>query len=146
MSKIFVFGSNLAGIHGAGAARHAREHFGAIYGRGMGLQGHSYGIPTKDHRIQSLPLDSIQVHVENFLRFAQEHPEMVFQVTRIGCGLAGYKDQQIAPLFKEALKPSVDNIMLPVGWTRLILTGHAEHITDDWEFPFQVIASKQLES
>lgn len=115
MTKIFVFGSNLAGVHGAGAALHARTHHGAIYGRGMGLQGHSYGIPTKDHRIQTLPLDSIQVHVENFMAFAKEHPELHFEVTRIGCGLAGYTDAQIAPLFRGA----PDNCQLPEGWREL---------------------------
>lgn len=115
MSKIFVFGSNLAGRHGAGAALHARKYYGAVYGQGIGLQGSSYGIPTKDHRIQTLPLDSIQVHVENFLRFAGEHPELTFEVTRIGCGLAGYTDHQIAPLFRGA----PENCQLPDGWREL---------------------------
>lgn len=112
MSKIFVFGSNLAGIHGAGAARFAVQHHGAIYGQGVGLQGQSYAIPTKDQRIRTLPLAAIQVHVEAFKTFAALHPELQFQVTRIGCGLAGYHDRDIAPLFKGA--PA--NCELPEGW------------------------------
>lgn len=99
---IFVFGSNLAGRHGAGAALYARKNHGAIYGQGIGLQGNSYGIPTKDEGLRSLPLGEIQRHIEDFLRFALEHPEIEFQVTPIGCGLAGYKHQQIAPFFAAA--------------------------------------------
>lgn len=110
--NIFVFGSNLAGIHGAGAALHARKHCGAIYGQGIGLQGNSYGIPTKDLRIRTLPLHDIDHYVDNFIDFAIGHPEMTFQVTRIGCGLAGYTDSDIAPMFKYA--PS--NCLLPEGW------------------------------
>lgn len=112
MSKIFVFGSNLAGIHGAGAARFAVINHGARYRQGIGLQGTSYGIPTKDHRINTLPLCEINPHVQNFIAFAKEHPELTFQVTRIGCGLAGYTDTDIAPMFKGA----PDNCELPEGW------------------------------
>lgn len=100
--KIFVFGSNLAGRHGAGAALHAVQKCGAIYGQGVGLQGKSYGIPTKDENIQTLPLDRIEAAVVDFKLFAKSHPEMTFQVTPIGCGLAGYKPAQIAPLFKDS--------------------------------------------
>lgn len=110
--NIFVFGSNLAGIHGAGAARHAVIHHGARYRQGIGLQGSSYAIPTKDHHINSLPLDEIQKHVDVFKAFAADHPELTFEVTRIGCGLAGYTDSDIAPMFKGA--PS--NCQLPEGW------------------------------
>lgn len=110
--KIFVFGSNLAGIHGAGAAAFAAQHHGAIYGCGEGRQGDSYGIPTKDHRIQTLPLEAIGVHVRRFIRYAYDNKDLTFQVTRIGCGLAGYVDSQIAPLFKGA----PDNCELPDGW------------------------------
>ena len=99
---IFVFGSNEAGRHGAGAAHDALMHYGAIYGRGVGLQGKSYGIPTKDRKIKTLPLYSINEHVEEFLHFARMHPNMQFKVTRIGCGLAGYKDADIAPMFSDA--------------------------------------------
>lgn len=99
MKKIFVFGSNLAGIHGAGAARYALQHKGAVYGQGIGLFGESYALPTKDEQIESLTLQTIQYHVDAFLNFARRHPEMEFQVTRIGCGLAGFHDDQIAPMF-----------------------------------------------
>ncbi len=110
--SIFVFGSNLAGIHGAGAARYAVEHHGARYGQGIGLQGNSYGIPTKSHQILTLPLDEIQKHVGVFIQFAKDNPELTFEVTRIGCGLAGYTDYQIAPMFKGA----PENCQLPEGW------------------------------
>lgn len=110
--SIFVFGSNLAGRHGAGAALFARKHHGAIYGQGIGLQGNSYGIPTKDFKIQTLPLRVISSHVAIFIQFAKANYETTFQVTRIGCGLAGYTDSEIAPMFKDA--PS--NCLLPDGW------------------------------
>lgn len=97
--KIFVFGSNLAGRHGAGAARDAVRFHGAIYGLGTGLQGSSYAIPTKGLRMEVLPLPEIKKHVDTFIEFARRHQEMTFKVTRIGCGLAGYVDAQIAPMF-----------------------------------------------
>ena len=97
---IFVFGSNLAGRHGKGAARHAALFKGAVYGQGEGLQGESYAIPTKDRNLAPLPLPEIEQHVRTFLAFAEAHPELEFQVTAIGCGLAGYRPEQIAPMFK----------------------------------------------
>ncbi len=100
--QIFVFGSNRAGVHGAGAAKTAMESYGAIFGIGEGLRGSSYGIPTKDDDIQTLPLDEIKIHVDTFLQFAREHPTLSFFVTRIGCGLAGYTNQDIAPMFVDA--------------------------------------------
>ena len=112
MKQIFVFGSNLAGRHGKGAALAARQKHGAIYGQGIGLQGCSYGIPTKDRGLNTLPLNIIKAYVDDFLSFAAEHPEMQFNVTKVGCGLAGYTDEQIAPMFKEAS----DNCVLPNGW------------------------------
>ncbi len=111
-NRIFVFGSNLGGVHGAGAARTALVHYGAEWGQGRGLQGNSYAIPTKDEKLNTLPLDQIKVHVEYFLDFAYDHPELYFFVTRIGCGLAGYKDEEIAPLFNGATL----NCELPEGW------------------------------
>ena len=87
--SIFVFGSNLAGRHGKGAALHARQNCGAIYGQGEGLQGQSYAIPTKDARLRTLPLGIIAVHINNFILFARSRPDLEFEVTRIGCGLAG---------------------------------------------------------
>jgi hypothetical protein len=112
--SIFVFGSNTAGRHGKGAALHARTHCGAVYGQGEGLQGQSYAIPTKDDRLNVLPLPVIRKYVETFLAFARAHPDLEFQVTRIGCGLAGYQESQIAPLFRHA----PPNCELPDGWTR----------------------------
>jgi hypothetical protein len=109
---VFVFGSNLAGRHGKGAALHAREHRGAIYGRGEGLQGNSYAIPTKDAELKILPVDIIGQHVGTFLEHARKHPTDRFLVTRIGCGLAGYQREQIAPLFKDA----PGNCLLPSDW------------------------------
>jgi hypothetical protein len=99
MTDIFVFGSNLAGIHGAGAARFAVQRHGAIYGQGIGLQGRSYGIPTKDERIETRGLVEIERDVIEFLAFARSRPDLTFYVTPIGCGLAGYKRPQIRPMF-----------------------------------------------
>jgi hypothetical protein len=109
---IFVFGSNSAGRHGKGAALFARRHHGAKYGQGEGLQGNSYGIPTKDARLRSLPLPEIALAVDRFIAFATAHPELQFQVTRVGCGLAGYRDEEIAPMFTGA--PA--NCVLPDEW------------------------------
>jgi hypothetical protein len=109
---IFVFGSNLAGRHGAGAALFARQHHGAIYGQGIGLQGNSYAIPTKGKNLRTLPLALIELYILTFIKFAIYHPHLTFEVTRIGCGLAGYKDEQIAPMFKDA----PINCVLPEGW------------------------------
>jgi hypothetical protein len=113
--NIFVFGSNLAGRHGKGAAKTALERYGAIYGQGIGLQGRSYALPTKDAKLNPLPLVEIQRHVSIFLGFADAHPDLTFQVTKIGCGLAGYAEEQIAPLFVD---PPV-NVQLPEGWNTL---------------------------
>jgi hypothetical protein len=104
MSMIFVFGSNLAGIHGAGAAAFAVANHGAQMGLGIGMQGNSYGLPTKDWRIRSLPLSEIQRHVDDFIGYAMEHPQLQFMVTQVGCGLAGFTPAQIAPMFKDAPK------------------------------------------
>ncbi len=113
-TEIFVFGSNLAGRHGAGSALKARQSHGAIYGRGCGRQGNSYGIPTKGFELQTLPLTEIKLYVDEFLDYARAHPELIFKVVRIGCGLAGFSESQIAPLFKTA----PDNCHLPSRWTR----------------------------
>lgn len=109
---VFVFGSNLSGRHGAGAARYAMYHFNATYGQGIGLQGQAYAIPTKDAHLNTLPLSEIQKYVNDFLVFARLAHHLSFFVTRIGCGLAGYNDNQIAPFFAGA--PS--NCILPNGW------------------------------
>ena len=107
--EIFVFGSNLQGMHGGGAARIAYQKFGAIMGQGVGLQGHSYGIPTMQGGVET-----IRPYVDGFIAFAKEHPELTFLVTRIGCGIAGFTDDEIAPLFAQAHE--VENIVLPEGW------------------------------
>jgi hypothetical protein len=113
---VFVFGSNLAGRHGKGAALWARRHRGAIYGQGIGPQGNAYAIPTKDHQLRVLPLDVIRSHVRQFLAYASRCPDLRFQVTPIGCGLAGYRPDQIAPMFADA--PA--NVILP-GTFRAVL-------------------------
>jgi hypothetical protein len=100
VTDIFVFGSNLAGRHGAGAARFALKKHGAIYRQGIGLQGQSYGIPTKDERIRTLPLDRVASYVADFLAVAASRPDLTFYVTPIGCGLAGYKRAEIRPMFE----------------------------------------------
>lgn len=111
---MFVFGSNLAGRHGRGAALEARQRWGAVYGVGEGLTGRSYAIPTKDHALKTRSLADIQASVECFIAFACTHPEYLFEVTRVGCGLAGYRDHQIAPMFASA----PDNCELPEGWRK----------------------------
>jgi hypothetical protein len=102
MNHIFVFGSNLAGRHGKGSALEALQKHGAVYGHGEGRQGDSYGIPTKDRQLKTLPLAEIQVYVDRFLTYAREHPELTFDVCAIGCGLAGYAPKDIAPMFAYA--------------------------------------------
>ena len=116
---VFVFGSNLAGRHGKGAALHARKHHGAIYGQREGSQGNSYAIPTKDENLKTLPLHRIAFHVQQFLKFAERHPHLTFQVTPIGCGLAGYKPEQIAPFF--ANRPH--NVSLPPEFLEVYSSG-----------------------
>lgn len=99
--EIFVFGSNLAGVHGGGAAKEAYKNYGARWGE-TGYMGHSYGISTKDHQIITLPLLEIAKNVGRFLRCAELNPQTKFYVSRVGCVLAGYKDEDIAPMFKDA--------------------------------------------
>ena len=115
-TRIFVFGSNLAGLHDGGAAHFALKERGAIYGQAIGLQGQSYAIPTLDGDFDQLRLEDIARHVRDFLAFAYGRPELRFQVTPIGTGLAGFTHEQIAPLFKGA--PA--NCDMPVEWKDLI--------------------------
>lgn len=105
-NEIFVFGSNLDGIHIGGAARAAYNKFGANWGQGVGLQGQSYGIPTMHGGV-----DVIKPYVDEFINFSKSHPELKFLVTRIGCGIAGFRDEEMAPLFKDAIE--IENIYLP---------------------------------
>jgi len=99
--RIFVFGSNRAGIHGAGSALHARTKCAAVLGVGEGRTGQSFAIPTKDEHLRVLPLKDIYRSVSKFIFYAAEHPELQFDVVDIGCGLAGYKVGDIAPMFKQ---------------------------------------------
>lgn len=108
-NEIFVFGSNLRGMHGGGAAYIAHRKFGAIMGQGVGLQGQSYAIPTMQGGVET-----IKPYVDEFIEFAKEHQNLTFLVTRIGCGIAGFTDDEISPLFKAAHE--VENIVLPPNW------------------------------
>lgn len=132
--EIFVFGSNLAGVHGAGAAWVAKSSFGAKLGLGVGPSGQSYAIPTKDQKINTLPIEIIELYVNQFLDFVQLHHDydermrhfvsghepLQFFITSIGCGLAGYKPLQIAPMFKGA--PS--NCSFPDTWKHILEPGN----------------------
>ena len=112
-NEIFVFGSNLAGAHGGGAARVAFKYFGAVMGQGVGLQGQSYAIPTMQGGVET-----IKPYVDEFIQFAVEHPEYKFLVTRIGCGIAGFWPDEIAPLFINAL--DIENVILPKDFVEII--------------------------
>ena len=112
-NEIFVFGSNLGGMHGGGAARAAYNRFGAVWGQGVGLQGQSYAIPTMQGGVET-----IKPYVDEFIEFAQTHRELKFFVTRIGCGIAGFRDEQIAPLFAAAIDK--ENIILPKEFVEAI--------------------------
>ena len=105
-NEVFVFGSNLGGFHAGGAARAAMNLFGAVWGQGVGLQGQSYAIPTMQGGVET-----IKPYVDEFIEFARSKPELFFYVTRIGCGIAGFRNEQIAPLFRDAL--TLDNVALP---------------------------------
>ena len=111
--EVFVFGSNLAGMHGGGAARAAFQHFGAVMGCGVGLRGQSYAIPTMQGGVET-----IAPYVDQFIAFAKEHPEFFFYVTRIGCGIAGFRDRDIAPLFASVV--GMENICLPESFLKVL--------------------------
>ena len=100
-SEIFVFGSNADGWHSKGAALTAKQKFGAIYGEAEGLMGQSYALPTVGHRLSRMPLEKIKIHAERFIKCAKEHPELTFLLTLVGCGLAGHKVKDIAPMFAD---------------------------------------------
>lgn len=112
-NEIFVFGSNLAGAHGGGAAKLAYNRFGAIWGRGVGMQGQSYAIPTMHGGV-----DAIKPYVDDFIEEASRRKEYTFLVTKIGCGIAGFGVEEIAPLFKDAI--DVENIVLPKDFVEII--------------------------
>ena len=112
-NEIFVFGSNLAGAHGGGAARAAMNKFGAVWGQGVGLQGRSYAIPTMQGGVET-----IAPYVDEFIAFARANRQLTFLVTRIGCGIAGFRDEDIAPLFRSALDE--ENIILPESFVNCL--------------------------
>ena len=112
-NEVFVFGSNLAGMHGGGAARVARLRFGAVMGNGVGMQGRSYAIPTMQGGTET-----IRPYVNDFIAYAKEHPELTFLVTPIGCGIAGFEPEDIAPLFE--LASYVENIWLPKSFWKVL--------------------------
>jgi hypothetical protein len=133
-NTIFVFGSNTAGRHGKGAALYAVTHRGAKYGVGEGLHGQSYALPTKNGAIETRTIEEIKESVERFKVFASENPQLTFQVTRVGCGLAGLSDEDVFPMFRDA--PS--NCWLPGIWEakrsgvqRLLVAG--SRTFDDYE-------------
>lgn len=111
--EVFVFGSNLAGNHAGGAARTAVEKFGAIMGQGIGMQGQSYAIPTMQGGVET-----IKPYVDEFIDLAREWDQTTFYVTRIGCGIAGFTDEEIAPLFKDALE--LYNVRLPKSFVEVL--------------------------
>ena len=115
--EVFVFGSNLAGHHMGGAARAANMKFGAEWGVGVGLTGQSYAIPTMQGGVET-----IRPYVDEFVEFANQHQNMKFLVTRIGCGIAGFNDEEIAPLFRKAV--SVSNIYLPQKFYDILLESY----------------------
>ena len=112
--EVFVFGSNLAGAHGGGAAAAAVRYFGAVWGQGVGMQGQSYAIPTMHGGV-----DVIKPYVDEFIQYAKEHAELTFLVTRIGCGIAGFRDAEIAPLFAPSL--NLENVILPKSFVENII-------------------------
>ncbi|MBD5368768.1 MAG: hypothetical protein HDR83_05875 [Bacteroides sp.] len=116
---VFVFGSNLAGMHGGGAAMQALRHFGAEWGNGVGPQGQSYAIPTMQGGVET-----IKPYVDDFIEYARECDQNTFYVTRIGCGIAGFTDEEIAPLFDEAL--DLYNVRLPESFVKIILAERAK--------------------
>ena len=112
-NEIFVFGSNLAGHHAGGAARVAHLRFGAVWGQGVGMQGQCYAIPTMHGGV-----DAIKPYVDQFISFAQAHADLKFLVTRIGCGIAGFTPDEIAPLFADAMP--LENVLLPQDFVQVI--------------------------
>lgn len=114
---IFVFGSNLAGRHGKGAAKTAMETYKAEYGVGVGPTGNAYAIPTKDRNLKVLPLAKIEPYVQGFIAYADAHRELMFYVTPVGTGLSGYRHEQMGPLFKGTPK----NCILPRVWKNLAM-------------------------
>ena len=112
-NEVFVFGSNLQGMHAGGAARIAHERFGAVWGQGVGMQGQSYAIPTMQGGVET-----IEPYVEDFMDYAFRHRELTFLVTRIGCGIAGFTAEEIAPLFLKVI--DLENVILPKDFVEIM--------------------------
>ena len=137
-TEIFVFGSNRAGVHGAGAALDARRFYGAEHGIGEGMTGCCYALPTRNTPRSSMALAEVGEAVSRFLGFARKHEELSFRLTRVGCGLAGFRDEDIAPLFF----PASPNVILPGRWqrmkdgetVRLIVAGSRTVVNKDYVF------------
>ena len=125
MTPIFVFGSNLSGIHGCCAAKYAHNFHGALMGIGEGPCGDSYAIPTKDRGLKTLPLYAVQYYINRFLAYARNHSDQTFRLTAVGCGQAGYRPDQIAPMFVSApmnvLLPDPTYDLMSAEFTRIIL-------------------------
>lgn len=119
-NEIFVFGSNLSGLHGGGAAKLAMK-FGAIWGQGIGLNGQTYAIPTMQGGV-----NTIKPYVDDFLLFTKAHPELKFLVTEIGCGIAGFTVKEIAPLFKTSINEEFENIYLPKSFYEELFNGNED--------------------
>ena len=117
LGEIFVFGSNLSGIHGAGAALYAAK-FGARQGEGFGRVGQTFAIPTKDRHIKTMRIGDFQPFINSFIQYARLRPDLTFLVTEIGCGLAGYTPEQIAPLFKGVIE--LENVCLPESFWEVL--------------------------
>ena len=135
--EVFVFGSNLEGRHAGGAARLAYEKFGAEWGKGVGPQGQCYAIPTMQG-----PISTIKPYVDDFIDYAKRHPMNRFLLTRIGCGIAGFKDKEMAPLFVEAMK--LPNVCFPIEWY-INLLDYAYPHDEDRQTPPPVINMQVLE-
>ena len=123
IQHIFVFGSNLAGRHGKGAALHAKLNYGAEYGVGVGRTGNAYAIPTKDEYLRVLPLEQIKPHIENFLSYVSQNPNLIFLLTPVGTGLAGYSVTQMSELFFPEGNPMPPNLYISSDWGNKLL-GH----------------------
>lgn len=131
LQTVFVFGSNEAGIHGAGAAKFAHDELGAEWGTGFGFMGKCFAIPTKDWKLQTLPLDVIHFYTSRFIEAVKQYPWVKFYVTQIGCGLAGYKPHQIAPMFKDAI--DLKNVYLPLCFWEILNQPVKPEIMGYWE-------------
>lgn len=128
-NEIFVFGSNLSGMHGAGAARIAMDSFGAKLGVGVGFTGQCYAFPTKDEKIKTLPLRVVDNFASDFCDVVRANPNKMFLLTAVGCGLAGFSPKQIAPLFYELFDYNVSNISYPIEFVcEALNTGPANFV------------------